>query len=129
MALTDVKKSQEAVWVRCDVPGFEDEEHLLLPYTHEKQNDIAESSMAREWRNNTIVHEFNRALFEPSFLKHIWKDWRGIPDPDDPGTRLKGPGIVHDDGRVEWPAACTEQNKLILALRRPAEFSRWLTDT
>src|SRR5262245_9392716 len=126
MALSDSRKAREAIWCVCDLTDFRDEEHLILPYTREAARSVYDDSQTMEWKDNAISREYDRNLFDPNFLKRVWLGWRGIPDPQQPGQRLKGPGIVHADGTVEWPAAFTEDNKFELLNIRPTDFYTWL---
>lgn len=116
MARTSTKKSKEAVWVSCPIPGFTDERHLILPSTRELLNKVQDKSQAKEWENNQIVNKTDPNLFDQHYLDLIWQGWENV-------------GIEHDDGRIEDPAAVNLPNKLILVNSRPIDFLLWLQRT
>lgn len=127
MALTDVKKANEAIWVQAIEP-WDDEEHLIAPYTKEMLRQIGTDSQSKEMVSGQIVTKFDVRLFDEAYIRKIWKGWRGIPDPENPSERLPGVGIRHADGREEYPAKFTEENKTILLSSRPIEFFSWMQE-
>ena len=115
MARTDVKKSREGVWVPCTLEGFEDERHMILPGAREHLQYVSDKSMVNEFRNGQMVRESDNNVFTTQWLKKHWLDWEGVE-------------IVHDDGRLEAPAACTIENRIIVANSRPQTFILWLQE-
>lgn len=116
MALTDLMKAREAVWVDCPIPGFDDERHLILPSTRGVLTDVRDKSQVREWERGQIVHKSDPNLFDQEYINTIWVGWENA-------------GIIHEDGRVENPAAVTPANKAKLIHSRPIEFQLWLQRT
>lgn len=113
MARTDLRKSKEAVWVPCPIPEFNDERHLLRPATRETDREILGRSMVKTYERNQLVEKMDQNLINENWIQYMWLDWEHV-------------GLVHADGRVEDPAPCTQDNKLIIANSRPREFYLWL---
>lgn len=131
MALTDVRKAKELVWCTCEIPEYNDEEFLLLPYVRDATRDVIDGAQSLDWKNNAISREFDPELFDSSWIKHMWKGCRGILDPSDPTgkTRLRGPGVVKDDGTIVYlgdPDQFTEDHKMLLVNSRPPAFYLWM---
>lgn len=115
MARTDIQKVRQPAWVACPIPAYNDERHYLLPSTRSTSQEVADKSLVNEFRNGQMVRETDTNVFTVQWLKKHWLDWEHV-------------GIVHPDGRVEDPAACTMDNRLLIANERGIQFLLWLQD-
>ena len=88
---------------------------MILPGAREHLQYVSDKSMVNEFRNGQMVRESDNNVFTTQWLKKHWLDWEGVE-------------IVHDDGRLEAPAACTIENRIIVANSRPQTFILWLQE-
>lgn len=70
---------------------------------------ILDKSQIKEYERGQLIEKYDDNLYRIELVDYLVANWSGV-------------GIEHEDGRIDDPAPCTREHKLLVIAHRPTDF-------